>query len=101
MIPICNQRSMACIFNTILLDLTAAMTDSFEGGGLTGGYTVIRRTYCQGNGAYPIGERSLPEHRGFRFAIDPHQHGAGQRELVAAHLDVQVAFEFDLSIRSL
>ncbi len=24
---------MACIFNTVLLDLTAAMTDSFEGRG--------------------------------------------------------------------
>ncbi len=30
---ICNQCSLACIFNTALLDLTAGMTDSFEGRG--------------------------------------------------------------------
>ncbi len=40
---------MACIFNAISLDLTAGMTDSFEGrgayprgGGLIGGFTVDR-----------------------------------------------------------
>ncbi len=44
---ICNQCSMACIFNTVLLDLSVAMTDSFEGRGaysregLIGGFTVI------------------------------------------------------------
>ncbi len=38
---------MACIFNTVLLDLSAAMTDSFDGrgaysrgGGLIGGFMV-------------------------------------------------------------
>ncbi len=37
---------MACIFNTVLLDLSAALTDSFEGrgpirgGGLIGAFTV-------------------------------------------------------------
>ncbi len=26
----CNQYSMACIFNTVLLDLSAGISDSFE-----------------------------------------------------------------------
>ncbi len=50
-----NQCSMACIFNTgtVLLDLSAAMTDSFEGRGaysrwgLIGGFTVICK--CSNN----------------------------------------------------
>ncbi len=32
-IAVCNQYSTACIFNTVLLDLTARITDSFEGRG--------------------------------------------------------------------
>ncbi len=32
---------MACIFNSVLLDLTAGITDSFEGRGLIGGLTVF------------------------------------------------------------
>ncbi len=51
-IHICNQCSMACIFNTVLLDLTAAMTDSFEGrglirggGGVIGGFTAITAAF--------------------------------------------------------
>ncbi len=30
---VCNQYSMACIFNTVSLDPTARLTDSFEGRG--------------------------------------------------------------------
>ncbi len=37
---------MACIFNTVLLDLSAAMTDSFEGrGGLFEGGGAYWRIY--------------------------------------------------------
>ncbi len=45
---ICNEYSVACIFNTVLIDLTAGITDSFEGrggysrgGGLTGGFITL------------------------------------------------------------
>ncbi len=46
---------MACIFNIVLLDLSAAMTDSFEwraacsrGGGLIGGFTVNKFAISRG-----------------------------------------------------
>ncbi len=46
---------MACIFNTVLLDLSAAMTDSFEGrgaysrvGGLFEGWLIGGFTVCSG-----------------------------------------------------
>ncbi len=34
---ICNRYSMACIFNAVLLDLSAGITDSFEGRLIRGG----------------------------------------------------------------
>ncbi len=40
-IVICNQYSMACIFNTVLLDLSAGINDSFEGRGLIRGRALI------------------------------------------------------------
>ncbi len=47
-----NQYSMGCIFITVLLDLTAGITDSFEG--REGGLLEVLRYFCLGIAERPL-----------------------------------------------